>query len=46
MRCWSYHEATKGTRVLIPVHRRECQIINYDSRRTGNGFSDRGSTPL
>ncbi|WP_320958654.1 hypothetical protein, partial [Enterocloster asparagiformis] len=25
---------------------RECQIKDYDSRRTGNWFSDRGSIPL
>ena len=25
---------------------RECQITDYDSRRTGDWFSDRGSIPL
>ena len=41
-----YYEATKCIRVLVPVCIRECQITDYDSRRTADGLLDRGSTPL
>ena len=46
MRLWTYYEATKCIRVLVPVCIRECQITDYDSRRTADGLLDRGSTPL
>ena len=46
LRAWAYHEATETARVSVPVRQRECQIADYDSRRTGNWFSDRGSIPL
>ena len=46
MSTWAYDEATKRARVSVPGYGRECQRIDYDSRRTGDWFSDRGSIPL
>ena len=42
---WAYHEATECTGLSISRYRREWNIIDYDSRRTGNGSLDAGSTP-
>ena len=42
----AYYEATEPVRMLVFVRQRECQITDYDSRRTADGLLDRGSTPL
>lgn len=43
---WAYHEATKSSTLSVEDCRRECQIIDYARRRTGNEFLDTGSTPV
>ena len=42
----AYYEATEPVRMLVFVRQRECQITDYDSRRTVNGLLDTGSTPV
>lgn len=46
MRIRAYDEATKALRMLVSAGWRECERTGYDSRRTGDWFSDRGSIPL
>ena len=43
---WAYDEATETVTVFIPELQRECQIMNYARRRTGDWFLDTGSTPV
>ena len=46
MRCQAYHEATEAVRMSVFVQSGESKRTDYDSRRTGDRFSDRGSIPL
>ena len=43
---WAYDEATETVTVFISELQRECQIMNYARRRTGDWFLDTGSTPV
>lgn len=43
---WAYDEATETVTVFIPELQRECQIMNYARRRTGDWFLDTGSIPV
>ena len=43
---WAYYEATEITRLFVPEWWRECLRINYTRRRTGDWFSDTGSTQI